>query len=335
MVVATMSVRTRLATIALFVTATLALVACGGGSPSTLDTHGSSAKEIAGTWWLMFGLAVFVYVVVAGFILAAVVRGRRGTARPSRISDNAFVWVGGIIVPAMILIVLGVVTIDTGRALRQPSKNPLVIDVASKQWWWAVTYPQQGVTTANEIHLPVGEPIEVRLTSDNVLHSFWVPELAGKMDAIPGQVNTLRFTAERTGTYLGLCGEFCGLQHANMHFQVIAQSPADFAAWATQQAQPEGDPSSDLQEQGEVVFLRSSCAGCHTVRGTPAMGTRGPDLTHLATRHTIGAVTIENTEPNLGRWIENAGSIKPGVLMPPGLLSKQELQAVLAYLERT
>jgi cytochrome c oxidase subunit II len=333
-VVSAVTLRTRLATIALFVTATLALVACGGGSPSTLDTHGSSAKDIAGTWWLMFGLAVFVYVVVAGFILVAVVRGRHG-ARSSRISDNAFIWIGGIIVPALILIVLGVVTIDTGRALRQPSRDPLVVDVSAKQWWWAVTYPQQRVTTANEIHLPVGEPIEVRLTSDNVLHSFWVPELAGKMDAIPGQVNTLRFTIEKAGTYLGLCGEFCGLQHANMHFQVIAQSPADFAAWATQQAQPEGDSSSDLQEQGEVVFLRSSCAGCHTVRGTPAMGTRGPDLTHLATRQTLGAVTIENTESNLGRWITDAGSIKPGVLMPPGLLTKQELQAVLAYLERT
>jgi cytochrome c oxidase subunit 2 len=324
----------RAATVALLATTTLALAACGGGSPSTLHTAGSSADKIAGTWWLMFGLAIVVYVVAASFILVAIARGHRGRgSRASRISDHAFVWVGGIIVPAVILAVLGVVTVSTGRALRSPARDPLVIQVVGKDWWWAAVYPRAGIVTANEIHLPVGQPIEVRLTSDNVIHSFWVPELAGKVDTIPGQVNVLRFTADRAGTYLGVCAEFCGLQHANMHFQVVAQSPGDYARWAAQQARPTPQPSSELQAEGELVFVRSSCAGCHTIRGTPALGTFGPDLTHLATRRTIGAVTVANTRTTLARWIERAGSYKPGVLMPPGLLSSDELQAVLAYLE--
>jgi len=322
-------------TVVLLVTTTLVLAACGGGSPSTLHTSGTSADKIANVWWLMFGLAVVVYVVVAAFIVVAFVRGRgRTTSGPaSRISDNAFVWIGGLVVPAVILIVLGIVTVTTGRALRAPDRGALVVDVIGKDWWWKVQYPGRGITTANEIHLPVGQPVEVRLTSDNVVHSFWVPELAGKVDTIPGQVNVLRFTADRSGTYLGLCAEFCGLQHANMHFQVVAQSPGDFERWATQEARPTAEPTSEEQAQGELVFVRSSCAGCHTVRGTPAVGTRGPDLTHLASRRTIGAVTVENTPSNLSRWIANAGSAKPGVLMPPALLSAPDLAAVLAYLE--
>lgn len=322
----------RAATLALFTSATLALAACGHGSPSALHTAGSSADKIAGTWWLMFGLAIAVYVVVASFIVVAIVRGHRGP-RPSRISEHAFVWLGGIIVPAIILAVLGVVTVTTGRALRPAGRDPLVVQVVGKDWWWAAVYPRAGIVTANEIHLPVGQPIEVRLTSDNVIHSFWVPELAGKVDTIPGQVNVLRFTVDRAGTYLGVCAEFCGLQHANMHLQVVAQAPGDYARWAAQQARPTPEPSSELQAEGEVVFVRSSCAGCHTIRGTPAVGTAGPDLTHLATRRTIGAVTVANTPATLARWIERAGSYKPGVLMPPGLLSHAELQAVLAYLE--
>jgi cytochrome c oxidase subunit 2 len=331
-VVATVTTR-RAALAALFVTTTLALAACGGGSPSTLHPAGSSADKIAGTWWLMFGLAIVVYVAVASFIVIAIVRGRGGGPRTSRISEHAFVWVGGIIVPAIILAVLGVVTVTTGRALRAPARSPLVVDVAAKDWWWAAVYPGQGIVTANEIHLPVGQPIEVRLTSDNVIHSFWVPQLAGKVDTIPGQVNVLRFTVDHAGTYLGLCAEFCGLQHANMHFQVVAQSAGDYARWAVQQARPTADPTSELQAEGELIFVRASCAGCHRIRGTPAIGTVGPDLTHLASRSTIGAVTVENTASNLERWVRNAGSIKPGVQMPPTYLSPDDLRAVLAYLE--
>jgi cytochrome c oxidase subunit 2 len=329
-----MTARRRAVWTALVVTTTVGLAACGRGSPSTVRTSGTNADTIASTWWLMFGLAVVVYVVVASFILVAVVRGRRrGSPLRSRISESAFVWIGGIIVPAIILIVLGVVTVTTGRALRAADRRPLVIDVVGKQWWWAATYPRQGVITANEIHLPVGEPIEVRLSSDNVIHSFWVPELAGKVDTIPGQVNVLRFTAEKTGTYLGVCAEFCGLQHANMRFQVVAESPGDFARWAAQESRPAVEPATEAQAQGELAFVRASCAGCHTIRGTPALGTLGPDLTHLASRRTLGAITIENTPGNLARWIQHAAAFKPGVLMPPGFLSSAQLQAILAYLE--
>jgi len=198
---------------------------------SIVTPKGSEADRIAGAWWLMFGLAAIVYVVVAGLIVYATVRGRRRGARPSGLREDAFIWIGGVAAPVVILFVLAVVTVHTTEALRRPARGALAVDVAGEDWWWAVRYPGTDIVTANEIHLPVDRPVDLRLTSDNVIHSFWVPELAGKQDAIPGQPNHLRFTPEATGTFIGRCAEYCGLQHAHMEIRVIVQTATDFGRW--------------------------------------------------------------------------------------------------------
>jgi len=240
---------------------------------SIVTPKGSEADRIAGAWWLMFGLAAIVYVVVAGLIVYATVRGRRRGARPSGLREDAFIWIGGVAAPVVILFVLAVVTVHTTEALRRPARGALAVDVAGEDWWWAVRYPGTDIVTANEIHLPVDRPVDLRLTSDNVIHSFWVPELAGKQDAIPGQPNHLRFTPEATGTFIGRCAEYCGLQHAHMEIRVIVQTATDFGRWQARQEATRTEPVSDVAAAGAAIFQRQACAGCHTVRGTSATGT--------------------------------------------------------------
>jgi cytochrome c oxidase subunit 2 len=311
----------------------LALAACSGASPSTLHTAGSESDDVSRLWWVMFGLAVVVYVVVATLIVWAIVHGRGDRPVRARFNDDKFIWIGGVIAPAIILFVLGVLTMTTSNAIRQPSSRALVVKVEAHDWWWAASYPGRGVVTANEIHVPVDTRVHFELTSGDVIHSFWVPEIAGKQDVIPGQPNDLYVTVRKVGTYRGLCAEFCGLEHAKMQLFVIAESPGDFAKWVESNAQPAREPVSEDAERGQVVFQRSDCAGCHTVRGTTALGNEGPDLTHVASRRTLGAVSIENTPGNLEKWVLNPGDIKPGVKMPPSVLSKADFQAVVAYLE--
>ena len=310
----------------------LLLAACSDNAPSALDTHAPQAHRIADIWWLMLVLAVVVYVVVAGFILVALVRGRRTeTGKPAKFSDNRFIVVGGILVPAIILGVLAVETVRATADLRESPPGALHIEVVGKQWWWEVRYPGTGVVTANEIRVPVGRPVEIGMTSTDVNHSLWVPELNGKVDLIPGEHTVTRFTAQRAGTYRGQCAEFCGIQHAKMAFLVVADD--DFDGWLARHRQPPPAPASSLAATGRRVFTREACAGCHTIRGTSARGTLGPDLTDFGGRRTLGAVSVRNNRGNLAGWIVNAQSIKPGNLMPPISLEPDELQALLAYLE--
>ncbi len=320
------------------VVAVTTLAGCGNGSsPSILDRAGNESDHVASLWWLMFGLAAAVYVLVAGLVLWAIARGRRrerGQAPKRGPSDGLFIWGGGLLMPVAVLAVLAVVTVTTTKDVRQPSSDELRIHVAGEQWWWDITYPDGGVRTANEIHVPVGRPVDIALSSDNVVHSFWVPQLAGKVDLIPGQTNHLRLTATSAGTYRGQCAEFCGLQHAHMAFVVIAESPQDFARWLARRSSGAGiNPTDEQAAQGQRVFERESCAGCHTIKNTSAQGTVGPDLSDFGERRSIGALTVPNTPANLSRWITNSQSIKPGNLMPPIKLDSTELAEVVAYLE--
>ena len=320
-----------------FAAAALAvLAACSDDAPSALDPKGPGAERIAGVWWLMFGLATAVYVVVAGLIVAAAMRGRRvpeGEERPSRIKDSGFIWVGGVLAPAVILGGLAVVTVNTTNDLRRVEDGALRIEVTGYRWWWDVRYPDADVVTANEIHIPVGQPVEIGLESADVIHSFWVPELAGKVDQIPGQRNVIRLRADEPGTYRGFCAEFCGLQHAKMQFLVIADPPDEFDRWITRRQRPVGGPSGEEAALGQVVFNRSTCGACHAVRGTDARGTSGPDLSDFGSRTTIGAVSIENNSSNLAEWIRDPHESKPGNLMPPTYLPPEDLDALVAYLE--
>ncbi len=321
--------------------ATVLAAGCSSDSPSMLDGHGNEANRVAGDWWLMFGLAAGVYVVVAGMVVFAVLRGRRRTAAAtieggdagSTRRDNGFVVVGGIVVPVLILAVLAVVTVTTTNGVRQRQSGAVKITVTGERWWWNVDYPG-GVRGANEIHIPAGRQVDLTLRSDNVIHSFWVPQLAGKVDLIPGQVNHLRLTANRAGTYRGQCAEFCGIQHAHMIFFVIAQQPADFQRWLARRQSGAGTaPESDDAAQGQRIFQRETCAGCHTVAGTSANGKVGPDLTGFGQRRTIGAGTVPNDAQHLRQWVQDSQTIKPGNLMPPSHLSNDDLRRLVAYLE--
>jgi cytochrome c oxidase subunit 2 len=294
--------------------------------PSMLDTAGREARHVAGLWWFMFSVAVAVYVLVAALVVIGVLRRQRAAA-PEEGDRTNFVWWGGIVMPIVILGVLAYLTVSTTTAVGRNSRSDLTIDVTGRDWWWDVRYPESDLRTANEIHIPVGRTVELRLRAADVIHSFWVPQLSGKVDMVPEQTNPLRIRAERTGTYLGECAEFCGLQHANMRFVVVVQTAEEYARWAeTAQA-----PSTSAQ--GAALFERQTCAGCHTIRGTQADGTVGPDLTDFGTRQWIGAKTVPNTPENLLRWIRDPGSFKPGVLMPPSPLPESELRALVAYLE--
>jgi len=315
----------------------IGLVACGQDPPSMLDSRAPEARSVERVWWLMFALAAAVYVVVAGFIVMAIVRGRRGASRPARErepKDDTFIWYGGIVAPVVILAVLAVVTIRTTQDLRRAEQGELRIEVTAKRWWWDVRYPDAGVATASEIHIPVGRPVDFVLTSDNVVHSFWVPQLAGKVDTIPGQTNHLRLTATEAGTYRGMCAEYCGIQHAYMSYVVIVEEPVDFERWMARRTAGAGlSPGSEEAARGQVVFNREACAGCHAVKGTPATGTIGPDLSDFGGRQSIGSLAVPNNRANLARWITEPARIKPGNLMPPTALSAEDLAAVIAYLE--
>ncbi|HZQ27057.1 MAG TPA: cytochrome c oxidase subunit II [Acidimicrobiales bacterium] len=294
-------------------------------APSALDPKGPAARDLAHVFWLMVGIATVIYVVTMGLFVFGLFR--KGE-RPTRFTDHAFIVAGGLVVPSAVVLLLAVVTIHTTHRLTRSEPNALQVEVTGYQYWWAVKYPAQRAVTANEIHIPVGEPVDITLTSVDVNHSFWVPELAGKVDLIPGKTNLIHIRADHPGTYRGLCAEFCGLQHAHMDFLVIADPPGLFRTWVADQA---GDAPTDVA--GEALFSRLTCAGCHTVRGTPADGTFGPDLTHLASRTTLGAVTVPNDREHLAEWVQHAQSLKRGSLMPDVDLSPDQLQAVLAYLE--
>jgi cytochrome c oxidase subunit 2 len=307
-------------------------------------TAGPAAHEIAVLGWVLTIISLAVLVVVSLILLAALFRQRAARAaqpdgvviRPNG-SITLIVW-GGIVIPAIILVCALLFTLFVQSAVATPPAPPVAtIRIVGHRWWWQVIYtanaPDQQVVTANEIHVPVGQPVRLELASADVIHSFWVPKLAGKTDVIPGQQNTMWMQADKPGVYWGECAEYCGLQHTHMNLLVVAQSPSDFRHWLDQQRQPPAPPTDPVTATGERVFERSACAACHTVAGTTAMGQMGPDLTHLASRRTLAAGTLANTPGNLAGWIANAQGIKPGNDMPTMTLPPGDLQALVAWLE--
>jgi cytochrome c oxidase subunit 2 len=217
------------------------------------------------------------------------------------------------------------------------NKNAVTIEVTGQQWWWQVRYldpdPSKIFVTANEIHIPVGQPVTIKLRSTDVIHSFWVPNLVGKKDLIPGHDAVLWLQADKPGVFRGQCAEYCGLQHAHMAFWVVAEPPTRFAAWLNQQRGEAVQPSTSSEQRGQQVFLSSPCIMCHTIQGTPAGATVGPDLTHIASRSYIAAGTLPNTRGQLAGWIVDSQAIKPGNRMPPNSLNPDDLQALLDYLQ--
>lgn len=322
-----------------------ALASCAE-SPSFMRPAGESAGQVAWLGWILTGIASVVVLVVIVLVLVGTFRrsGERPDGAPLAIVRSGdregirWVWVGGIAVPIVILTFAFVLTSVTMAKVTRPAVSPgLTIEVTGHRWWWEARYqssePTEVTTTANEIHVPVGRPVRLRLASADVIHSFWIPELAGKTDLIPGLNNEMWLKADRPGVYRGQCGEYCGLQHAKMAVYVVADPPAVFDAWLARQRQPARPAATPGAALGERVFRTGPCMSCHTIRGTDAMGTVGPDLTHFGSRHTLAAGVAPNTPGYLAGWISDAQGMKPGSGMPTMSLPPVELQALVVYLE--
>ena len=286
----------------------------------------------------MFGGSAIGFAVIVGLLgLGWVRRTRPGL--PGGGGDRAataIVVVLGVAVPIVVLTILFVYSdIFVLRSVAAPRKasTQLTVKVIGRQWFWEVRYPGTSAATANEIHIPVGARVNVVGTSDDVIHSFWVPQLNRKIDLIPGRTNRVLLQADRTGRFRGNCVEFCGLQHAHMGVLVFAEPPARFQAWLRNEAKPARTPTTALQRSGREIFDSQACSGCHTIRGTSARGTNGPDLTHLETRQTLAALAIPNRRADLERWIRDPQHVKPGSKMPGLELTKPELRDLMAYLE--
>ena len=294
-------------------------------------------------FWAMLVVGALVYLAVIAAMVFVTARARRRARRheappPDAERRMARAVVGATALSTVILLAVLGASVFTGRALATvPPGDPISIIVRGRQWWWEFEYEDtlasRRLVTANELHVPVGRPVVLKLMSPDVIHSFWVPNLDGKKDAIPGHVTRTWFRADTAGVYRGECAEFCGHQHAKMAFVVVAESPAEFAAWYERELQPAAQPADSLRARGLEVFQAATCAMCHTIRGTPTGGTMGPDLTHVGSRRTIAAGTLSNTRGNLAGWIVDPQAIKPGSHMPPNGLRPEELHALLSYLE--
>jgi cytochrome c oxidase subunit 2 len=313
---------------------TALLTSCQGGQ-SAMDTAGGPAIHIG---HLMFGITLvctviwLAVVIVLGWALL-----RQRTERSANIQNSRMNVIVGIAVgaTAMIIACFTVASFLTTRAIGGDGDTS--ITVRGEQWWWRILYKgpdgARSFQTANEIHIPVGRNVTLKLESADVIHSFWVPSLAGKQDLVPGRTNTLLIRAERPGVYRGQCAEFCGLQHSHMAMMVVADSQVDYNQWLERQTAASVPTDSDEARQGKLVFMAKPCAACHTVRGTDASGTTGPDLSHVASRTTIAAGLLPTTRGSLAAWIADPQTLKPGNNMPMVPLSSDELRQVSAYLE--
>jgi cytochrome c oxidase subunit 2 len=305
-----------------------------GWPPPVLDPAGPFAAPVNTLTWGLLAMAVLVMTVVVVALAIALFAPR---AWRRRLGGERLIWIAGLGFPVVVLSALLVWGLSlTSQLSEAPRPGDLRVRVTGEMWWWRVAYldrtGRELFQDANEIHVPVGQTIALELESTDVIHSFWVPRLAGKLDMIPGRRNVLRIQADQAGTYSGQCAEYCGGAHALMAFVVVAHAPEDYARWRERAERP----AKPLPEQaaGAAVFDKSGCGACHTVRGTTANGVAGPDLTHVGARRTLGAGILPNNAGTMGGWIADSQAIKPGNRMPAyPVLSGQDLRAVSAYLE--
>ena len=322
-----------------------------GGVQSAVEIAGAHAERIDRLFDIFLVVTSLMFLLVLGFLIAAMLRrrGQRqdGLPDPEGVSHDAGLrvtlagWIGLISIG---LVGLTLASFLSDRSLAQvspeaqgDSRDPLAITVTAQQWWWQVDYddpiPSQRVSTANELVLPVGRPVDIRLESTDVIHSFWVPSLAGKQDLIPGRHNDIRLLPTKIGRYRGQCAEFCGMQHAHMAFDVTVVSPAEFERWRTRQLATPAPPTTPLAQAGYDYFMNNQCSACHQIAGTPANGRVGPNLTHVASRRSLAAGAMPNNLGHLYGWVADPQSQKPGVNMPYIGLEPAQLHAVVAYLE--
>lgn len=341
----------------------IALTACGEKKDmpqDALSPDGKYARLTDNLWNAVFPLAVIVFVIVQVLVLWLIIRYRRkgdDIKEPKQIHGNTKMEIGWTVLPALLLLFVGLISLRTLFEISErpsPSSNPLQVQVIGHQWWWEFAYPMpeevkynektkeweqpncidsnvKCVRTANEMVIPVGRTIDATVQSKDVIHSFWVPKLAGKIDATSGRTNYLLLEANKPGIYSGQCAEFCGLSHANMRIKVRAVTPKEYDQWFQQQMQGPSTQATEAEQAGATLFLQKGCAGCHEVNGI-SKGTVGPNLTHFMDRNTFAGALFENNNENLRRWLRNPPEEKPGSLMPNLDLSEDEITSLVAYL---
>jgi cytochrome c oxidase subunit 2 len=313
----------------------LLLGGCAWDGPmSTVVTASDFARATLSVYALITWITVLIGLLV--FVLLAVIlarfRARPDTPTPRQIRGNTLMEIGWTIGPALVLLVIAIPTIQVIFRTQTAAgpRDALQVTVRGWQWWWEFRYPGLEIVTANELHLPAGRPVVLRLEGPDVIHSFWVPHLGGKRDVVPGRLNHITLTPERPGAFWGQCAEFCGTSHANMGMRVIVQSAADFESWVARQKAPPAEPTG-LAAEGKDVYTRSACVGCHTIAGVSA-GVLGPDLTHFGSRTMIASGLWPNTPENVAAWVQHPQRLKPGVKMPDLGLTDEQATALAAYL---
>lgn len=319
----------------------LLLQGCGGWQ-SVLDPASPGAAQVESLWWFALGsTGVLAVLVIAGLLYAVRRAGQAPSAReggPVARGEERFILLAGGAFPALFLVGFLAVSVRTGTAVSEPPMEPaLTIEVVGHMFWWEVRYPEHGITTANEIRIPSNQAIRVEVSSADVIHSFWVPQLApGKIDMVPGRTSTIWMQADGPGQYRGQCTEFCGVQHALMSLLVIAAPQEEFDAWVAERTASRIPFDDDVAMEGLGIFVRTGCGSCHAVQGVSrpgAAGNPGPDLTDVGQRRTLGALTLPNDRENLTEWIRDPHRFKPGVRMPAQRMAEEELAALVTYLE--
>ncbi len=317
----------------------LLLAACAGNAPQdTLEPKGPVARQIDNLINPVFIVAGVIFVLVQGLAVYAVIRFKNrddGAPEPVQIHGNTRLELTWTVIPALILVAVAVPTIKVIFDLSRTPANALEVTVIGHQFWWEMRYEDLGIVTANELHMPAGRPVEITLkgAKDDVIHSFWIPPLAGKQDIIPGRESRMSFEADEPGVYLGQCTEYCGLSHANMRATAVAHTPEEFDAWVrNQQAGPRTPAAGSPAAEGEALFTAKGCAGCHTIEGI-GQGTVGPNLTHYMSRAVFAGAMFDNTPGNLTRWLRDPPAVKPGSKMPNLGLTPDEIAKLVAYLQ--
>ena len=323
----------------------VAVAGCAG-SQNALDPAGPPNRSVNHLFWAMLIVSSIIWVAVVVAALWALISRRRRTREdlepvvivPNERHRREVGIVTGLVGATVVILLLFLVyDFTVGRALAERPSRTLTIELIGHQWWWEVHYidpdPSKLMVDANELHIPAGEPVQVKLSSQDVIHSFWVPNIIGKRDLIPGYTSSLFLDADKPGVYHAQCAEFCGLEHAKMALPVIVHSRADFTAWLAEARSPAAEPSDSSAAEGKKIFLAGTCSSCHAVTGVEAYGTIGPNLTHIGSRRTIAAGTLPNTRGNLGGWIVDPQSIKPGARMPSNQLAGKDLRNLIDYLE--
>jgi cytochrome c oxidase subunit 2 len=306
-------------------------------TPSILDVASPNAREISKLFWLVMGFSIFVLAVVVAFMTAGIIGGLRDRKRdeePPQTHGNLKLEIAWTIIPLIILAILLVPTLSAIYRLEgyAAPEDALEVNVVGRQFWWEMVYPELGIVTANELVAPVGQPVRLNLASGDTMHSFWIPQVAGKTDLIPGNQRAMWFTPEREGVFYGQCAEICGDSHANMRLRLVVLSPQDYEAWVAAAQQPAAPPEDAFAQEGAQLFVQKGCINCHAVQGVNAYNRAGPDLSHIGSRTSIAAGMLPNTRENMIRWLRFTDTVKPGVAMPNLGLSQEEAERIAAYL---